>query len=88
LNTETGEIKQVPRNEKLKPPWIPINAPNPSCRRCKGKGSVPDGNRTARRHNLQPMHYMPCPDCSGKKQAQSNYMKKGEENEGALFRAK
>ena len=67
VNTETGEVKLFPGNLKLKLPWIPVNAPNPSCRRCKGKGSVLDGNRAARRHNLTPMHYMPCPDCAGKK---------------------
>jgi len=63
MNTDTGEVKQT--NEKLNPPWIPIKQPNPKCPRCKGKGSVLDGNRKQRRHNLIPN--IPCPDCSGKK---------------------
>ena len=67
MNTDTGEIKRVPENKKLKPPWIPIGEPNPKCRRCKGKGSVLNGNRKQRRHNLIQMHYIPCPNCSGKK---------------------
>ncbi len=66
MNTDTGEIKLT--TEKLKPPWIPIKPPNPKCTRCKGKGSVLNGNRKQRRHNLIPMHYIPCPDCSSKKE--------------------
>ena len=65
MNTDTGEVKQT--TDILKPPWIPIKQPNPKCPRCKGKGSVLNGNRKQRRHNLIPMHYISCPDCSGKK---------------------
>ncbi len=67
MNTNTGEVKLVKDSEKLKAPWIQIKPPNPKCRRCKGKGSILDGNRKQRRHNLIPMHYIPCPECSGKK---------------------
>ena len=66
MNTETGEVKQVPANQKLKAPWIEINKPNPRCPRCKGKGVILDGNRVERRHNLKPMEYIPCPKCSQK----------------------
>jgi len=66
MNKETGEVTRIPENEKLKSPWIAIKEPNPSCRRCKGKGAILDGNRKDRRHNLRPMEYIPCPDCSGR----------------------
>uniref|UniRef100_A0A6M3JPG1 Uncharacterized protein n=1 Tax=viral metagenome TaxID=1070528 RepID=A0A6M3JPG1_9ZZZZ len=66
MNTDTGEVKRVPKDEKLKPPWVEIKEPNPHCPRCKGLGSVLGGNRKQRRHNLIPMHYIPCPDCSGR----------------------
>ena len=64
MNTNTGEIKRVPKGEKLEPPWVEIQEPNPHCKRCKGTGVVLNGNRKHRRHNLIPMHYIPCPDCS------------------------
>ena len=64
MNTDTGEIKQVPANQKLKAPWVEIKQPNPKCPRCKGKGAILDGNRAERRHNLKPMHYIPCPECN------------------------
>ena len=66
MNTDTGEVKHIPKSEKLEPPWVEIKEPNPHCPRCKGVGSVLDGNRKQRRHNLIPMHYIPCPDCSGR----------------------
>jgi len=66
MNTDTGEVKHVPKDEKLKPPWVEIKEPNPHCVRCKGIGSVLNGSRKQRRHNLIPMHYIPCPDCSGR----------------------
>ena len=67
MNTDTGRVRQVPADKKLNPPWIEIMPPNPKCFRCKGKGSILNGNRKQRRHNLIPMQYIPCPDCSGKK---------------------
>ena len=67
MDTDTGEVKHISKDEKLKPPWVEIKEPNPHCPRCKGVGSVLDGNRKQRRHNLIPMHYIPCPDCSGRK---------------------
>ena len=65
MNTDTGEVKHLEQNEKVKPPWVEITEPNPHCVRCKGSGSVLNGNREQRRRNLIPMHYIPCPDCSG-----------------------
>ena len=65
MNTETGEIKRIPKDQKLELPWIEIQEPNPHCIRCKGTGVVLNGNRKQRRHNLIPMHYIPCPDCAG-----------------------
>lgn len=67
MNTETGEIKFVPESKRLEAPWVAVKPPNPRCPRCKGTGSVLNGNRKARRHNLFPMIYIPCPDCAGKK---------------------
>ena len=66
MNSDNGEIKYVSEDKKLKPPWVEIKEPNPYCVRCKEKGSVLDGNRKERRHNLKQMHYVPCPNCSGK----------------------
>ncbi len=67
MNTETGEVKRVLENEKLKQPWVGINEPNPSCRRCHGKGIIVYGNCAERRHTDCPMKFIPCPECQGEK---------------------
>lgn len=64
MNADTGEIRRLALGEKPKPNEILVNEPNPSCRRCKGTGSILNGNRKQRRHNLIPMHYLPCPECN------------------------
>ena len=66
MNTDTGVIRRLAVGEKPEPNEILVNEPNPNCRRCKGKGSILNGNRKQRRHNLIQMHYIPCPDCSGR----------------------
>ncbi len=67
MNTDTGEIRHLKPGEKPKANEIEVNEPNPLCRRCKGKGAILDGTRAERRHNLRPMEFIPCPECSGKK---------------------
>ena len=67
MNTDTGEIRYLAAGEKPKPNEILVKEPNPKCKRCNGKGSILDGNRKERRHNLVQMRYIPCPNCSGKK---------------------
>ncbi len=76
MNSDTGEIRFFKANEEIKPPWVPVNTPNPNCLTCGGKGTVLVDitkeyypNRAARRraHNEKVEKYLPCPDCAGKK---------------------
>lgn len=49
MNKDTGEIRRLTLGENPKPNEILVNEPNPSCRRCKGRGAILDGNRKQRR---------------------------------------
>jgi hypothetical protein len=72
MNTDTGEVRPLSKDEILGYREVPIvvKKPNRYCTRCNNKRSVPiPGTRTARRKAIRmglPVDamYMPCPHCS------------------------
>ena len=77
MNEVTGSIRELAPGETVKKDEIEIKRPDPHCKVCNGKGSVPVNennqyysveqfpNRAARRKAKgRHIRWMPCPQCS------------------------
>ena len=71
MNVDDGSLRLLLVDEKPKPNEVIVNQPNPDCKRCKGKGSIPlaEGTRPERRRAAKAglpiwSKFMPCPKCN------------------------